>query len=191
MPKEYERKFLIPQPDNLPKLSSGTEMCACYIPVELWIDICEDYAASLMKNPETRERVNKMIRVDHNLAARLRRESGRGVRATIKDGNYNEEQSVWGEIPDDVLNRLLASNEHPSIEKTRYEIPYEGEDELTWEIDYFKGANEGRVIAEIELDSMAHPITKPDWLGREVTEEKDKWSNLALAIKPRPGNGDD
>lgn len=54
----------------------------------------------------------------------------------------------------------------PVIEKTRYLKEYNG---FTWEIDEFHGANQGLVVAEIELEQEEQPFPRPDWLGREVS----------------------
>lgn len=54
------------------------------------------------------------------------------------------------------------------IEKYRYRIPT---GHHVWEIDEFLGANEGLVIAEVELDSPDEEFPRPEWLGREVTGE--------------------
>ena len=55
---------------------------------------------------------------------------------------------------------------HSIIEKTRYEVQSEG---LNWEIDVFKGNNEGLVVAEIELTSEDQKLTLPEWIGEEVS----------------------
>lgn len=52
------------------------------------------------------------------------------------------------------------------IEKTRHSVPHEG---LVWEIDVFGGAFVGIVLAEVELEDVAQPFSRPDWLGEEVT----------------------
>jgi adenylate cyclase len=54
------------------------------------------------------------------------------------------------------------------IEKTRYAIAYAGR---TWEVDVFAGANEGLILAEVELDSPHDPVAVPPWIGREVTND--------------------
>ena len=57
--------------------------------------------------------------------------------------------------------------ERPLIEKTRYVIDIAG---IKWEIDEFKGENEGLVIAEVEVASENQKIKKiPDWIGKEVS----------------------
>ncbi|MDR9400871.1 MAG: CYTH domain-containing protein [Psychroflexus sp.] len=66
------------------------------------------------------------------------------------------------------------------IEKTRYEVLFK---QHRYEVDVFKGDNKGLIIAEIELDSKTQEISKPTWLGREITG-KTKYYNLALLDHP-------
>jgi CYTH domain-containing protein len=40
---------------------------------------------------------------------------------------------------------------------------------MTWEVDEFHGANEGLVVAELELDSEEQEFPLPPWVGIEVT----------------------
>ncbi len=48
-----------------------------------------------------------------------------------------------------------------------------------WEIDHFFGANDGLVIAEIELTSEDEAFSAPRWLGREVSGDPHYYnSNL-------------
>ncbi|MDF1754888.1 MAG: CYTH domain-containing protein [Verrucomicrobiales bacterium] len=52
-----------------------------------------------------------------------------------------------------------------------------------WEIDEFHGANEGLIVAEIELESIDEPFEKPDWLGPEVSEDP-RYYNANLVNHP-------
>lgn len=52
------------------------------------------------------------------------------------------------------------------VEKTRYLVK---SGRHTVEVDEFHGANEGLVLAEIELASPDEEYQKPDFLGEEVT----------------------
>ncbi len=57
------------------------------------------------------------------------------------------------------------------ISKTRYIIPAaacEGA-KRCWEVDVFHDRLEGRVLAEIELESDQESFERPEWLGEEVT----------------------
>jgi len=56
----------------------------------------------------------------------------------------------------------------PLIHKTRYVYNHQG---LDWEIDIFRKFFAGIVIAEVELPDENTPITYPDWLGEEVTND--------------------
>lgn len=57
----------------------------------------------------------------------------------------------------------------PWIEKFRYKVKI---DDLVWEVDEFLGANEGLIIAEVELQSEAQTISLPSWIEREVNDKK-------------------
>ena len=50
-------------------------------------------------------------------------------------------------------------------------------------MDVFSGANEGLVVAEIELESEDEAFEKPDWIGEEVTSDS-RYINACLAQKP-------
>ncbi len=66
------------------------------------------------------------------------------------------------------------------VEKTRYEIDYAG---MLWELDVFTGANEGLVMAEIELDSDDQAVELPVWAGEEVSGDP-RYYNAYLAEYP-------
>lgn len=70
--------------------------------------------------------------------------------------------------------------EQPLIEKIRYLVPYGGMD---WEVDEFRGANRGLVVAEIELSSPEQEIERPPWLGEEVTGDV-RYYNSSLVARP-------
>ena len=68
----------------------------------------------------------------------------------------------------------------PLIDKTRYEVNYDG---MVWEIDEFHGQNEGLIIAEIELPSDDTAIMLPDWTGLEVSDDY-RYANSSLSEFP-------
>jgi adenylate cyclase len=76
-----------------------------------------------------------------------------------------------------MLNDLC---EKPVIEKYRYLVK---SNDFTWEVDEFKGQNEGLIIAEIELQSENQAFEKPDWVGQEVTDDP-KYYNANLIKNP-------
>jgi len=70
------------------------------------------------------------------------------------------------EIPvDDSRDMIKLAISYP-VEKTRYEIWFEG---FCWEVDVFLGRNEGLILAEIELNSEDQQFKKPDWILDEVS----------------------
>lgn len=68
----------------------------------------------------------------------------------------------------------------PLIEKTRYKIPVGN---LVWEVDEFKGENQGLILAEVELQVETQAIEFPNWVGEEVTHDP-KYYNVNLAKTP-------
>ncbi|MEN6624441.1 MAG: CYTH domain-containing protein [Smithella sp.] len=100
---------------------------------------------------------------------------------TIKGINKGAtRQEFEYEIPVEDAEQLLKICEGSLIEKTRYKVEYEN---VTWEIDEFYGANDGLVIAEIELKNEEQKFARPEWLGSEVTEDS-RYFNSNLAEKP-------
>ena len=85
------------------------------------------------------------------------------------------------EIPvteaDELLDRLCRK---PLIEKKRYTIPFQG---FLWEVDEFFGENNGLIVAEIELATEDQTFPKPDWVGREVSDDP-RYFNARLSRHP-------
>jgi adenylate cyclase len=68
----------------------------------------------------------------------------------------------------------------PIITKTRHKVPHEG---LLWVVDVFEGANEGLVMAEVELEHEEQSVVIPTWAGVEVTGDR-RFGNSNLARYP-------
>ena len=84
------------------------------------------------------------------------------------------------EISVDDAEALLLLCEDGIIEKTRFRVP---KGQHVFEIDEFSGANDGLVIAEIELNHENEVYEQPDWLGDEVTGDV-KYYNSQLSKNP-------
>lgn len=80
----------------------------------------------------------------------------------------------------DAEEMLETLCDRPLIEKMRYVLEQDG---LRWEIDEFKGANQGLILAEVELSSPDQPIPLPDWVGRDVSHDS-RYFNANLARVP-------
>jgi CYTH domain-containing protein len=102
------------------------------------------------------------------------------VKGPSEDGGLSRFE--WEkEIPAEDAKKLLGLAEPTPIGKTRHLVRSSGSH--PWEIDVFEGANAGLVIAEIELDAADEPISKPAWLGEEVTGDR-RYYNSWLSNHP-------
>ncbi len=97
---------------------------------------------------------------------------GRTVGATRAEFEY--------EIPLDDAEAMFHLCVAPIIEKVRHRVPHAGR---TWEVDVFGGANEGLVVAEVELPSEVAIVVLPPWVGDEVTDDP-RYYNANLAGHP-------
>ena len=73
------------------------------------------------------------------------------------------------EIDTTAAKKLLLLCEKGVINKTRYNVK---SGKHTVEVDVFYGENEGLIMAEIELKSETELFDKPNWLGKEVTNDQ-------------------
>jgi len=83
-------------------------------------------------------------------------------------------------IPADEARDLLRLFTTTLVEKVRFRIPA---GKLVWEVDEFHGANEGLILAEIELNSEDDLFEKPAWVGDEVTAD-ECYYNAYLSLNP-------
>jgi adenylate cyclase len=120
----------------------------------------------------------------------LARDPGRSVRVRIAadEAWLNIKGATKGisrqefeyRIPLDDALALLALSVDPPIEKTRYLIKHEGH---LWEVDEFHGANDGLLVAEIELESESNEFPLPPWVGDEVSGDP-RYCNACLSKRP-------
>ena len=106
---------------------------------------------------------------------------GEQARITIKGisvGASRAEFEYW--IPMEDGKQMLQLCESPLIEKNRHTVKFRNK---LWEIDEFLGANQGLIVAEIELNSEDEPFEFPPWVGQEVTDDP-KYFNSKLSIHP-------
>ena len=115
-------------------------------------------------------------------SVRVRIKDNKGV-LTIKGKGSESGMSrfEWEkEISIEEAESLLPLCEPGSIDKIRYEIPL---GKHVYEVDEFFGANEGLIVAEIELRNEKETFKKPSWLGTEVTGQ-NKYYNSSLVKLP-------
>lgn len=87
------------------------------------------------------------------------------------------------EIPLADAEQLLTLCEPGAIDKVRHLVRV---GQHTWEVDVFHGANEGLIMAEIELTSEDEPFDKPAWIGKEVSGDR-RYYNSMLTKQPYSG----
>lgn len=102
---------------------------------------------------------------------------------TIK-GKSNDEgltRYEWEkEISVPEAKELLKLCEPGIIDKIRYYVPFQGH---TFEVDEFRGENQGLIMAELELSDESEYFDKPEWLGEEVTGDT-RYYNASLTKNP-------
>ncbi|NSW95871.1 MAG: CYTH domain-containing protein [Bacteroidales bacterium] len=100
---------------------------------------------------------------------------------TIKSTNSGEgfyKRKEWNIMIDHIMAEELMKVCLPGrIVKTRYIVPYRNH---KFEVDVFHGANEGLIIAELELSHENEEFEKPDWLGKEVTGDPSYYNSNLL-----------
>jgi len=147
-PKEIERKFLIK------KLPEGI-------------------------NPESAEAiVQGYLAIDVNGTEVRLRQKGNKYFQTVKTAGQAIRNEWETEITKEQFEVFWPATIDRRLEKTRYEISYEG---IIVELDIYGGNLKGLITAEIEFDSegAAKEFIAPDWLKEEVTED-DRFRNKNL-----------
>ena len=120
------------------------------------------------------------------------RESGRTVRIRLKkdsDGTRTAILTIKGKPAEGMLGRfewekkidwedaqeLLKLCQGNIINKTRWEVP--SSEGLIWEIDEFHGHKEGLTLAEIELTAEDQSFVLPNFIGEEVTGDRQYYNS--------------
>ncbi len=142
----------------------------------------------LLLNNNWREQVKTSYRIRQGYMGEIDKASVRirvqGDRANIniKSAGLSMRRMEYEyEIPLDEAEEMLDQLcKQPQIDKTRFIVE---QGKFKWEIDEFYGDNEGLLVAEIELDDENEAFDKPEWLGKEVTEEAGYY-NVNLIKNP-------
>lgn len=142
----------------------------------------------LLKDDTWRDQVKQSRKIRQGYLGHIARASVRirleGDRANINIKSADlamVRQEYEYPIPvEEALEMLDNLCESPQIDKIRYLVDYAGH---TWEIDEFFGDNAGLLVAEIELGAEDEAFARPDWLGKEVTDD-GRYYNVNLVQNP-------
>ena len=141
----------------------------------------------LLKNEDWKTECGKGIKirqgylnshVERTVRVRLSGEKGE-ITIKGKTNNLTRKEFEY-QVPFEDALSLIELCETPLIEKTRFII---NKGNQIWEIDEFKGENQGLVVAEIELDNENQSLELPSWVGVEVSQDS-KYYNSSLIVNP-------
>lgn len=98
---------------------------------------------------------------------------GNSAFLTIKSKNFGAERYEWEyQIPvSDAEDMMRKCDCLSIIEKIRYKVG-------AWEVDVFQGKHRGLILAEIELTAADETFEKPDFIGREVTDDNRYYNSV-------------
>ncbi|RNC29338.1 MAG: Inorganic triphosphatase [Candidatus Dichloromethanomonas elyunquensis] len=157
MGKEIERKFLVHH-NRLPVLTGGERFIQGY----------------LSEKPSVRFRIKDKLMVIT-------------VKEYFTGSRRFELETPPKEITSQEIEKLQELAVCPPIVKVRYKIPYHVRysQDLQWELDVYRGENQGLVTVDIELPGEDYPLEFPDWVdaGKEITCDP-RYSNLNLGKTP-------
>jgi len=184
VPVEIERKHLARLPQDIE--NEATYIRQWYLPAEV-INIDDGLILMGRRIPQEshqKEWINGIIEAI--------KQTDPTIRVRITDGNailcikgktvgIERHEFEWVLSDPSWFEQRLSTSGWPFVEKRRWEIT--AKDGHIWELDLFMGANEGLVLAEIELTDANEDYTKPDWVGDDVS---GNWrlSNQQLANNP-------
>lgn len=120
------------------------------------------------------------LAIDEATTVRVRTD-GQEARITIKGPTRGCSRPEFEyAVPANDAEELLGLCRGRLIEKVRHRVAVDGH---LWEIDEFRGANAGLVLAELELGSADEEFPHPGWLGAEVTDDA-RYANANLSLRP-------
>lgn len=126
--------------------------------------------------------VQGYLSTDPDRTVRVRRQGDRAT-LTVKGRNDGPERAEFEyEIPLADVGELLDLCVQPVVEKVRHLVEVDGD---TWEIDEFAGANEGLVLAEVEVEDADVVPEPPSWIDADVTGDP-RYYNVNLVDEPQP-----
>lgn len=117
------------------------------------------------------------------LEVRLRKKGDKYYQTAKSEGGLVRRE-VEIELSREQFEALWPLTEGKRVEKTRYEIKYEG---FLIELDIYSSNLQGLIVAEVEFNSVdqSKAFSPPGWFGNEVTHDK-RYKNKHLASDENP-----
>ncbi|MET0065458.1 MAG: CYTH domain-containing protein [Candidatus Thiodiazotropha sp.] len=97
--------------------------------------------------------------------------------STVGISRREYEYPIPVEQAEEMLEHLVSG---AVIDKVRYKVRHGGH---VWDLDRFLGANQGLVVAEVELSHEGEAFEMPDWAGEEVSGDT-RYYNASLVQHP-------
>ncbi len=117
--------------------------------------------------------------VDRVVRVRVAGEKGK-LTIKVRIGEITRMEYEYDIPLEDAHHMLNSLAPGEIIEKNRYTFADCGH---VWEVDEFLGANDGLVVAEVELSDENEKIVYPPWLGKEVSKIS-RYLNVQLVQQP-------
>jgi adenylate cyclase len=142
----------------------------------------------LLKDESWRSEVGHSIDIVQGYLANTERASIR-VRLSGSAASLNIKSMTLGTVRSEFDFPIPAADarvlldtlcQRPLVQKTRHHVAHDGR---IFEIDEFRGENQGLVVAELELPEDTRDFPRPPWLGEDVTEDP-RYYNINLAARP-------
>ncbi|MET0010640.1 MAG: CYTH domain-containing protein [Candidatus Thiodiazotropha sp. 6PLUC9] len=97
--------------------------------------------------------------------------------STVSISRREYEYPIPMQDAEELLQHLVAG---AAIDKVRYKVKC---GDHIWDLDLFQGANNGLVIAEVELSDEDESFEMPAWAGEEVSGDT-RYYNASLVKHP-------
>jgi len=105
---------------------------------------------------------------------------------TVEPGQGTLQSVYKGAIPQETFDMLWLTTEDRRLERVRYYIP--GADDLTYELDIYRGNLEGFVAVRVAFKDVetAERFQSPSWFGSDVGGDP-RYGDSNLAVNGLPG----
>ena len=139
--------------------------------------LINESAWNLLEKPTPTHIAQAYLSDEKKCTVRVRIKGSQGF-LTVKGETIGISRSEYEyEIPVDEANKMMNEFCDKVLSKDRYCIEVSGH---TWEVDVFHGKLAPLMIAEIELETEDENFVKPDWAGKEVSDDVSYYNSQLI-----------